>query len=33
MAMREQSSAKDTPIAPGQVRIGSSISFTFEMVK
>ncbi len=33
MAVREQSSAKDTPIAPGQVRIGSTINFTFEMVK
>ena len=33
MAVREQSSAKDTPIAPGQVRIGSTMNFTFEMVK
>jgi uncharacterized protein len=26
-------SAKNTPIAPGQIRIGSSMSFTFEMVR
>ncbi|MGL5836922.1 MAG: SIMPL domain-containing protein [Sphingorhabdus sp.] len=32
MDVRE-SSAKDTPIAPGQVRIGSTMNFTFEMVK
>jgi uncharacterized protein len=26
-------SEKDTPIAPGQIRIGASMSFTFEMMK
>ncbi len=26
-------SSKNTPIAPGQIRIGSSMSFTFEMVR
>jgi uncharacterized protein YggE len=26
-------SAKNTPIAPGQIRVGSSMSFTFEMVR
>jgi uncharacterized protein YggE len=24
---------RNTPIAPGQIRIGSSMSFTFEMVR
>jgi uncharacterized protein len=32
-ARAADASAKNTPIAPGQVRIGSTMNFTFEMVK